>query len=229
MDDKFIRSKGLIGDEYFAKLENTKVCIVGLGGVGGTVFESLLRSGVRNFVLIDMDNVGPSNLNRQVLYKEIDIGKPKVEVAKNYAKSINPLAEVACFNSNINDFCLEYLIENKVDYIVDAIDDVNGKIKLCEFAKRNNISFIMSLGMANRLDPSKVIITKLNKTTTDPLAKKIRYEIKKLNMDANSIIVAFSTEEPIKDKNKLHSMIMVPSSAGLNIAYYLINDICKNK
>lgn len=225
MNNLFIRSKGLIGDKAFSKLETKTICVAGLGGVGGTAYMSLLRSGVKNFVLLDMDLVNESNLNRQVLFNKNDIGEPKVEVAKNYAISINSSANIQCFRENINDFDLSILLENKVDYIIDAIDDVQGKLRLCEFAKRNNIPFIMSLGMANRLNPSQVIITKLAKTTIDPLAKKIRYEIKKLGLDANDIVVAFSKEQPIKEGNTLHSMIMVPSSAGLNIAYHVINDI----
>lgn len=229
MNDIFERSKGLIGTDAFNKLENMTICIAGLGGVGGTAFMSLLRSGVKNFVLIDMDVVSESNLNRQVLFSLNDIGKSKVEVAKNYAISINSSANIQYFNENVNNLDLNILLKNKVDYIVDAIDDVNGKIKLCEFAKRNDIPLIMSLGMANRLDPSQVFITKLGKTTVDPLAKKIRYEVKQLGLDANDIVVVFSKEEPIKEGNKLHSMIMVPSSAGLNIAYHIIDNVCNNK
>lgn len=229
MNDIFERSKGLIGTDAFNKLENMTICIAGLGGVGGTAFMSLLRSGVKNFVLIDMDVVSESNLNRQVLFSLNDIGKSKVEVAKNYAISINSSANIQYFNENVNNLDLNILLKNKVDYIVDAIDDVNGKIKLCEFAKRNDIPLIMSLGMANRLDPSQVFITKLGKTTVDPLAKKIRYEVKQLGLDANAIVVVFSKEEPIKEGNKLHSMIMVPSSAGLNIAYHIIDNVCNNK
>ena len=227
MSDLFIRSKGLIGESNFNKLKSLTICVIGLGGVGGTAFEALLRSGVENFIIIDMDDVSISNLNRQILFKESDIGLSKVECAKKRALEINNAAKIVYFKANINDFDLNELINYKVDFIVDAIDDVNGKIKIARFAIDNNIKMIMSLGMANRLDPSKVIITKLAKTTSDPLAKKIRYEIKRVGINPNDIPVVFSLENPIKEANKLHSMMMVPSSAGLNIAYYIINNLEK--
>ena len=222
MHEMFLRSKGLIGEENFTKIQSKTICVIGLGGVGGTAFECLLRTGFNKFVIIDMDSVSESNLNRQILYTENDIGLSKVECAKNLAKRINNDAKVTYFNQNINEFDLKELLRLGVDYIVDAIDDVNGKIKIAKFALDNNLPFIMSLGMANRLDPSKVTTTKLNKTTNDPLAKKIRYEIKQLGLDPNSIKVVYSSENPVRDGTKLHSMMMVPSSAGLNIAYNVL-------
>ena len=116
-------------------------------------------------------------------------------------------------------------LDEKYTYIVDAIDDIKGKIALAKFAQENNIPLISSLGMANRLDPTKVIVTTLDKTTVDPLARKLRYEYKKEGIDTKQITVAFSKEEPIKDGNNLHSMMMVPSASGLAIASHIINQI----
>lgn len=221
-NDLFIRTKGLLGEEHFAKLENARICIVGLGGVGGTAFEALLRSGVKNFLIIDFDKVNESNLNRQILYTYEDIDSFKVDIAKKHAIQINNSAKIDVINGNINEIDLNLIREYNPHFIVDAIDNVNGKVKLSEFAIKENIGFIMSLGMANRLDPTKVKVDRLDKTTTDPLAKKIRHEIRKNNLSTKDIKVVWSTETPIKDENKLHSMIMVPSTAGLIIANEVI-------
>lgn len=223
--DIFIRTKGLIGEEAFDIIKDKKILIAGLGGVGGSALIALLRSGLSNFVLIDSDNIDASNLNRQLLYTVDDIGKPKVEIAKKYVISVNSCAKVEYFFENLNNLDLDNCLNKDFDFIIDAIDDVNAKIKLAQFALKNNIPFIMSLGMANRIDPSKVFITKLSKTTVDPLAKKMRYEIKNCGLDVKKIDVVFSSEQPLKDQNKLHSMIMVPSSAGLNIAYHVISNL----
>lgn len=221
-NDLFIRTKGLLGEKHFNKIENAKVCIVGLGGVGGTAFEALLRSGVKNFLIIDFDKVNESNLNRQILYTFEDIDSYKVDVAKKRALQINNDAKINVINGNINEIDLELIRKYNPDFIVDAIDNVSGKILLSEFAISENVAFIMSLGMANRLDPTKVKVDRLDKTTTDPLAKKIRYEIRKNNLSTKDIKVVWSTETPVKDENKLHSMIMVPSTAGLIIASEVI-------
>ena len=224
MKEQFTRTIGLIGEEGFNKLQSSHVLVCGLGGVGGTALEALSRSGIGNFTLIDFDVVDPSNLNRQILYKQEDIGLPKVEIAKKYILYINKSLKVGIINSKVDESLVKTLDE-KYTYIVDAIDDIKGKIALAKFAQENNIPLISSLGMANRLDPTKVIVTTLDKTTVDPLARKLRYEYKKEGIDTKQITVAFSKEEPIKDGNNLHSMMMVPSASGLAIASHIINQI----
>lgn len=223
MNDIFERSRGLLKDK-FAPITIKKIAVIGLGGVGGTCFEALVRTGFNKFIIIDHDIVTESNLNRQVLYTSKDIGKSKVEAAKQRAIAINPNIEVKAINCKVDEkFDLSIL--NEMDYIVDAIDDINAKILITKYCINNNLPLIVSLGMANRLDPSKVCIKKLNQTTMDPLAKKFRYELKKEGVDIFNINVCFSSEEAIKEEGKLNSIMTVPSSAGLNMAYYIINNI----
>lgn len=222
------RTKGLIGEEGVKKLRNATVLVCGLGGVGGTALEALARSGVERFILVDFDVVAPSNLNRQVLYTSSDVGKQKVEVAKNRILSINCHSSIAILNKRIDNSIQTNLKEYQISFIIDAIDDVPGKVALATFALQNDIPIITSLGMANRLDPTKVIITRLDKTTNDPLAKKLRHEYKQAGLDTKLINVAYSLEQPIKDGNKLNSMMMVPSAAGLAIAGYVINKLTSN-
>ena len=224
----FDRTIGLISQDNFDSIQTKTICVIGLGGVGGTALESLARIGFTKFVIIDKDIVDPTNLNRQILYTECDLFKSKVESAGKYLKMINKEIELVSYNSNINDINLEQvLLNNKVDFVVDAIDDVKGKIYIASICLQNNINFIMSLGMANRFDPSKVSIKLLDKTTDDPLAKKIRYEVRKEGLNSKNITCVFSTETPKKDGTKLNSIITVPSSAGLNIAYYTLMNFIK--
>ncbi|MCQ2815032.1 MAG: tRNA threonylcarbamoyladenosine dehydratase [Bacilli bacterium] len=217
------RTIGLLGKLPFQSLKNSTVCVIGLGGVGGTCFESLVRSGVQHIVAVDYDSVDVSNLNRQILYTNNDLNRKKVNIAKNRAYSINPNIDFEGLNLKISESNISKLNNYKIDFIVDAIDDVNGKISIAKYALERNIPLLVSLGMANKLDPTQVSIIRLDKTTNDPLAKKLRHEYKKSGIDTKKIICAFSNEKPISDGKKLNSMIMVPSSAGLSIAYYVIH------
>ena len=169
--DIFARSIGLLGEDDFNKLQDKVIAVFGLGGVGGTALEALARTGVAHFIIVDFDKVDPSNLNRQILYTSKDILKDKVEAAKERLLMINPDLDIKTFKGKAQEFDFN----QKIDYIVDAIDDVEGKLFLAKKAQEYNIPSIMSLGMANRFDPSKVKIAKLNQTHSDPLAKKIRY------------------------------------------------------
>ena len=219
----FSRSIGLLGEEAFGSLQNKTVFIAGLGGVGGTAFEALIRTGVKKFIIIDKDVVAFSNLNRQLLYVENDIGKSKVEVAKNRALSINSEVEIIALQDDVKN-----IGEINADFIVDCIDDVNAKIYLIKYALEHNIPLITSMGMANKMDPSKIKVASLNKSTVDPLAKKVRYELKKANVDYSNVICCYSDEAPIKDGNKLHSLMTVTSTAGLHIANYVVQTLKRN-
>ena len=225
MDKQFSRSIGLLGEDSFNLIQDKVIAIFGLGGVGGTALEALARTGFKNFILIDFDKVDSSNLNRQILYTANDIGRNKVEAAKERILSINTDANIQLFNGKAQDFDLT----QKIDYIVDAIDDVEGKLFILKKAQEFNIPSIMSLGMANRFDPSKVKIAKLNQTHSDPLAKKIRYLAKKDGLDISKISVVISEELPQKNGEKLYSTMMVPSSAGFSIAKYILECIINTK
>ena len=227
MDEQFSRSIGLLGEENFKKIQKANIAIFGLGGVGGTCLEALVRTGFQNFALCDFDKVDPSNLNRQILYTKDDIGKDKAEAATYHIAAINPHVFVAVSTNKAQDFPFDEI--GQIDFIVDAIDDVNGKIFLAKEAEKRNIPFIMSLGMANRFDPSKVKISKLNQTRNDPLAKKIRYMAKKEGLDLRRINVVISEELPQKNGEKLYSTMMVPSSAGLSLAKFILESIIDKK
>ena len=225
MNNIFDRSIGLLGEDNFNLIQDKVIAIFGLGGVGGTALEALARTGFKRFVLVDFDKVDPSNLNRQILYTAKDIGQLKVETAKERILSINEETIIETYAVKAQEFDFN----QKIDFIVDAIDDVDGKLYLASKALEKDIPSIMSLGMANRFDPSKVKVAKLNQTRNDPLAKKIRYLAKKQGLDISKISVVISEELPQKNGEKLYSTMMVPSSAGLSIAKYILEFIILSK
>jgi len=219
------KSIQLLGEENIKTLSSKVILVIGLGGVGGTALEALARSGFKKFVLIDFDKVDESNLNRQVLYTSADVGRNKVDVAKEHLLRINNTLEIKTFNCKIEDSTLNKLDLGKVDFVVDAIDYIPGKLHIIDYSIRNKIPFVSSLGMGNRLNPEEVCLTKLNKTENDPLAKKLRYEAKQRRLDLKEINVVFSKEIPLIKSPKPASMMMVPSTAGLIIAKYVLSTI----
>ena len=225
MNNIFERSIGLLGKESFNLIQDKVIAVFGLGGVGGTALEALARTGFKHFIIVDFDKVDASNLNRQILYTAKDIGKNKVNAAKERVLSINPEAEIQAIFAKAQDFDFN----QPIDFMVDAIDDVDGKLFILRLAQEKNISHIMSLGMANRFDNEKVHVTKLNKTHSDPLAKKMRYLVKKSGLETSNVNVVISEELPQKNAEKLYSTMMVPSAAGLTIAKFILNSIIDNK
>ncbi len=219
------KSIQLLGEERIKSLGDKTVLVIGLGGVGGTALEALARSGIRKFVLIDFDVVDVTNLNRQILYTKADVGRNKVDVAKERLLKIDPNFEIETLNKKIEESTLDDIELGKIDFIIDAIDYIPGKLHIIEFAIKHRIPFVTSLGMGNRLNPEDVCLTKLNKTENDPLAKKLRYEVKQKGLDLKDVNVVFSNEIPIIKSPKPASMMMVPSTAGLIIAKYVLSTI----
>ncbi len=218
----FDRLELLIGKENIEKISKINVLIVGIGGVGGTALEALVRSGVKNITIIDKDVFSESNLNRQILSTRDSIGLYKVDVGINRCKSINPDVNITGLKINLDEKNVNEL--EYFDYIIDACDDINAKLALMQYANKNNINLISSMGTGKRLNPSNVIITRLDKTSNDPLAKKMRYEARKRGLKLD-IPVVCSKEEPINNDRIIASSIFVPSTAGLMLAYYIIEKV----
>lgn len=217
------RTKLLLKDD-FNRLKGKKIVVIGLGGVGSIIPIVLVRTGIKKLVIIDKDKVEASNLNRQMAYTLKDIGKYKSDALKEKLFEIQDDIEILNYAKSIDDN-FDFLTLQDADYIIDCIDDLNAKVKIAKFAFNKNIPLIASLGMGNRIDPSEVKITKLNKTFDDPLARKFRYLLKKENIDISKIDVAFSFEKPIIKDKTISSIAFVPNSAGLNIASHVIKRI----
>lgn len=226
-NNQFDRTIGLLGLDSFNEIQNKTIAIFGLGGVGGTCFEALLRTGFKHFLICDFDKVDETNLNRQILYTRNDIGLDKVICAKKRAESIVKDIDIQVLDTKLSAETIGILDNYSIDFIVDAIDDVPAKVTLAMYSNNKNIPIVMSLGMACRIEPEQVSITKLNKTTNDPLAKKLRYELKKQGANLSLISVAFSQESRKTEGVKLNSVIFPPSSAGLNIASFVVKYFLK--
>ena len=213
---------GLIGIDNFNKIKNTKILLVGVGGVGGFAYEALIRSGFQNITIIDKDVVELSNLNRQLIANLKTINKPKVDIAKSNALNINENIKINAIEAYLNKDNIN-ILENDYNYIIDACDTLNTKLELIRYAQTNNIKIISSMGVGNRVDASKIEISTLDKTYNDPLAKKLRKLVKDNHLNTK-IKVVYSKELPNK-KGKVDSMITSPGIAGLLIVNYIINDI----
>ncbi len=227
----FERSELLIGKENIEKLKKSNVAVFGIGGVGSYTVEALVRGGVGNITAFDSDCVSESNINRQLIAANDTIGMDKVEVAKKRALSINP--DIS-FNAEKLFVCKENIASidfSQFDYVVDAIDTVSSKLLLIEKSKENNVPIISCMGTGNKLDPTQFEIADISKTSVCPLARVMRYELKKRGI--KKVKVLYSKEEPIKTgitengKSVPGSISFVPSVAGLIIAGEVIKDIIK--
>ena len=250
MLNQFSRTELVIGKEGVEKLNNAKVAIFGLGGVGSFVLEGLVRAGIGNFVLIDDDKICLTNLNRQILATRKTVGQAKVEVAKQRILDINPNANVEIHQ----EFFMpetEGILDNSIDYIVDCIDTVTAKIELVVRAGKLNIPIISCMGTGNKLDSTRFEVTDIYKTSICPLAKVMRKELRSRGI--KKLKVVYSKEEPVRlnettENSCKHNCIcppgtkrkctirnqvpgsvsFVPSVAGLIIAGEVVKSILNN-
>ena len=224
MENQFSRTELVIGKEKVDILKKSKVAIFGIGGVGSYVVEGLARAGIGNFILVDKDEVSISNINRQIIATHNTVGNPKVEVAKKRILEINPNANVEIYQ----EFFMpdtEGIIDDSIDYIVDAVDTVTAKLELIVRANKLNIPIISCMGTGNKLDPTKFEIADIYKTSVCPLAKVMRKELKARGI--KKLKVLYSKEEAIKTEGVIGSISFVPSVAGLIISGEVIKDLIK--
>lgn len=221
----FERMISLIGKDKFSKLQTTNVLVIGIGGVGGYALEALARSGIMNISIIDYDKIEITNLNRQIISSNDNIGLNKVDVAKERVLKINPDLKIAIFNENLSEENIDYILENKYDYIIDACDTIDTKVLIIEKSLKYKFKLISCMGTANKTNPALLSITELSKTSNDPIAKILRKKVKELKIN-KKISVVSSTETPIANKN-LGTNSYIPGIAGLLCASYVINDITK--
>lgn len=225
----FSRTELLIGKENIEKLRDKKVAIFGLGGVGSFVTEGIIRCGIKNLILVDNDEISPSNINRQLYALQSTIGKKKTDLAKERCLDINPLANIQTFNLFYLEETQNQIDLSDCDYIIDAIDTVSAKLLLIENAKKLNVPIISSMGTGNKLNPFAFQISDIFKTSVCPLARTMRYELKKRGYNSKTLKnlkVLFSTENPASSIRPPASISFVPSVAGLMIASEVIKDLC---
>lgn len=234
METSFIRSEMLLGENSLNKLKNSKVIVFGAGGVGSYVIEALARGGIGQITVVDNDVVARSNINRQLIATESTIGEEKVEAARKRILDINPNCIVTALQEFVTKDNTANFHLDEYDYIVDAIDTVSAKIALAEEAYNKGIPMISSMGTGNKLDPTKFEVSDIYKTSVCPLARVMRYELRKRGV--KKLKVVYSKEEPLKPnstdsspsiKPTPGSLSFVPGTAGLIIAGEVIKDLIK--
>lgn len=210
------------------QLKNKTVAIVGIGGVGGYVAESLARSGVGKLILVDYDVVDETNINRQIIALHSTIGKEKVSLMEERIHDICEDTQVVSYRIMYGEENRYNIFSEKIDFLVDACDIVRSKQILITECLNRGIPFISSMGTGNRLDPSKLTITDLAKTEGDPLARIMRKWAKDRGI-RTPIPVLYSSELPIKTGTRQPgSLIFVPASAGLLIGSYIVRYFLSN-
>lgn len=221
------RTELLIGKEMLENIQNKKVLVIGLGGVGSYTIESLVRSGIHKLIVIDYDTIDITNLNRQIMTDITNIGKNKADAIEERIHLINPNCEIIKIKERITKENIGILFNQSFDYVVDACDTIETKKELILECIKRKIKFISVMGTGNKLDPTKLEITDIRKTSYDPIAKIIRKMIKEKNIK-EKIPVICSKEQPIKNSsNIIGSNSFIPAIAGLLCTSFIINDILK--
>jgi tRNA A37 threonylcarbamoyladenosine dehydratase len=239
--DQFSRTALLYGTEAMEVFRNSRIAVIGLGGVGSFAAEILARSGIGRFLLVDFDRIGLSNLNRQIPALHSTIGILKTEAMRDRILDINPLAEIEIYS----DFCAvesrEFLLQN-LDFVVDAIDSLGPKTGLIEFCYRQKIPIISCMGAASRFDPAKIELVDISKSHICPLAKKVRKYLHRRGIDSG-IPVVYSFEKPVpqfphetgaeaewitgrgRKRGTLGSVAYMPAIIGMWAASYVLQNL----
>lgn len=245
MENQFCRTELLLGAASMEKLKNARVAVFGIGGVGGHCAEALVRSGIGAIDIIDNDTVSESNINRQIIALRSNIGCPKVDVAEKRFLDINPDLKITKHQTFFLQNTADQFDFINYDYIVDAIDTVSGKLLLVEMADSLGIPIISSMGAGNKLDPTALEVSDINKTSVCPLAKVMRQELRKRGIKKLKVVYSKEVPRPIasdaseecilqcfgdeadinRPKRTPGSNAFVPSVAGLIIASEVIKDI----
>ena len=223
-DPIFDRNIGLFGEEGQEKLLDATVMVVGLGGVGGFACEGIARAGAGTLILVDGDVVDETNLNRQIIADRTTVGRPKTEIMAERIGRIRPEARLYAKQGFVSEENLPDLFASvpRPDMVVDAIDDVAGKLALIRYCYDNGIRIISAMGCANKTDPTRFRVADIYETSVCPLAKKVRKELK--SMDIPTLPVVYSTESP-KRTGRLASVAYVPSVCGMIIAAEVIKTL----
>ena len=233
MEEKFSRTEMLIGNDGMKKLNNAKVAVFGIGGVGSFVCEGLARSGIGNFILVDYDKIDESNINRQLIATTNTIGKYKVDLMKERILEINP-------DANVETYKEFYMADSEIDiitkdlsYAVDCVDTIMAKITVICKCDAIDVPVISSMGTGNKLDPTMFEVADIFETSVCPLARIMKKDLRKRNIEKLKVVYSKenpinTNDDPINQNRKFKvkgSISFVPSVAGLIIAGEVIKDI----
>ena len=229
---RFSRTELLIGPDGLEKLQKSRVAVFGIGGVGASAVEALARCGIGYLILVDYDDICLTNINRQIHALQSTVGRPKVELMKERVLQINPKAVVEAIREFYSPDKSEQLIPDDLDYIVDAIDNVTGKIDLITKAKVKGIRVVSAMGAGNKLDPTAFEVADIAKTSVCPLARVVRRELKKAGI-SEGVKVVYSKEQPMVPLSTScalrrqipGSISFVPPVMGMILAGVVVRDI----
>lgn len=224
--DSWQRTRLLLKEDY-KKIQELSVLVLGLGGVGSYVVEGLARLGIRKLILVDYDIIDRTNINRQIEALHSTIGLYKADILKVRVQDIHPTCEIKVIKEKITQDNIDLLFLEDIDFLVDACDTISVKKEIMKRCVKMGKKFILSMGTANKIDPTKLKIMDLKDTNYDPLAKILRKEARKEKIDTKIPVVS-SSEIPIKTlENQLGSISFVPSVAGLLITSYITSEVLK--
>lgn len=227
--DPFLRTRWLVGTEAVNRLQQMRVVVFGVGGVGGFCIEALARAGVGALDIVDYDRVDVTNINRQIIATTETVGALKVDVMKERLATIVPEAEVRTYPLMYNEATADEINFGDYDYVVDAVDQVTAKLLIIEKTQAAGVPVLSAMGAGNKLHPEALEIAMLSDTKVCPLARVMRREVKKRGL--GDIPVVYSTEEPKKvegiDERSPASISFVPSTAGLIAASKVIRDLVR--
>ncbi|MCR5073153.1 MAG: tRNA threonylcarbamoyladenosine dehydratase [Clostridiales bacterium] len=226
-DKRMERTELLIGPDGIRKLQNSFVAVAGLGGVGGHCTEALARAGIGRLHLIDADVVQPSNLNRQLIATKETVGMLKTVAMEQRLRLVSD-----CEVTRSEIFLTSETVEEafaglEPDFIVDAIDSVQGKLAIAVYARSHGIPVISCLGAGNRLDATAFYITDIFRTAGDPLARKFRSELRKAGIDELPVVISREQAKREPGQTVIGSIAPVPAAEGLAAASYVIRNLLK--
>ena len=231
-DERFNRLVPLIGQDDFYKLSQSRVLVLGLGGVGSYAVEALARSGVGHLVLIDFDEIALHNINRQIQALSSTVGQKKVQVMAARVQEINPAAEVKALCQRVTPENVARFFNQPSDCVIDAIDDVPGKIALIKYCREQGIPLISAMGTGNKLDISRLRIEDISQTSVCPLCRSVRRKLREIGIE-NGVTVVYSDEEPLTkglvegERHVPASSCLVPPAACLLMASWVISTVRK--
>lgn len=224
--NEFQRFELQVGAATLELLSKCHIAVFGLGGVGGQVVESLARSGIGTFTVVDCDVIEVTNLNRQIFATQSTLGMKKVDACEARIRDINPKTTI--YKEAIKFDSSSALDFTNFDYVVDAVDDINAKVEIIRRAKESKVPVISCMGTGNKFNPLALKVSRLDKTSVCPLARVMRDRLKPLGI--TDIKCVFSTEQPLKiDGKTISSNAFVPATAGILIAREVVFDLIKEK
>lgn len=228
MNDQFSRTVNLFGQDKYELIKRKKIIVFGVGGVGSSAVEALVRFGFESITIVDYDRVDETNLNRQIFSNRSNIGMLKCLTMKERIKSINPDIKINYYIKRVS-FSFEKFNLKEYDYVIDAIDSVGAKINLIDYCNKESIPIISSMGTGNRIDTSKLKVMDIFETKNDPLSKVIRRELRKRGISKQKVISSIelprvkSKRENGARKSSPLSVSYVPPVAG----YIMVSEIIK--